>query len=61
MFNIENLTLVEVKAICEKHHKENRDCESCLLCKFCGHDMITRDPSSWRLSDDDYKKEIEEV
>ena len=60
MVNIKNVTLQEFKNICEDHHKQNKDCCSCILYRFCGHDMLTRDPSAWRLCDEDYKKEEEE-
>ena len=59
MNNIKNITLNEMKNICSDHHKQG-DCYSCILYKFCGSDMLTRDPSAWRLCDEDYKREIEE-
>ena len=60
MFDIQNITLSEMKHICCQHHKQNRDCYSCPMYRFCAHDMLQRDPSAWRLSDEDYKKECEE-
>ena len=58
MVNIKNITLSEMRNICDTHHKQG-DCCSCILYRFCGHDMLTRDPSAWRLCDEDYKKEEE--
>ena len=49
-----------MRNICNTHHGANKDCYSCMLYKFCGHDMIQRDPSAWRLSEEDYKNEEEE-
>ena len=60
MADIRNITLKEFKNICEHHHKQNKDCYSCIMYKFCGGDMLIRDPSAWRLCDEDYKKEEEE-
>ena len=59
MVDIRNVTLQEFKNICEDHHKQNKDCCSCILYRFCGHDMLTRDPSAWRLCDEDYREEEE--
>ena len=60
IYNIENITLSEMRNICNTHHRANKDCYSCMLYRFCGHDMIQRDPSAWRLSEEDYKNEEEE-
>lgn len=44
------LTLGEVKLICEEHQKKGRDCETCKIHKFCDYEMATKYPSDWELN-----------
>lgn len=43
------ITLGEFKDICIEHQKENKDCETCKLYKFCAYDMTCGYPSGWKL------------
>ena len=43
------LTLGEIKDICLKHQKQNRDCETCSIYKFCNYEMATSYPSGWKI------------
>lgn len=44
----ENTTVKEIHDICLKHQKQNRDCESCPIYRFCMQMTISY-PSGWKL------------
>lgn len=48
---LSELTLGEVKSICEEHQKKGRDCETCKIFKFCNYEMTTSHPSGWKIED----------
>lgn len=45
------MTLGEIKEICSEHQKQNRDCETCKIFKFCNYEMTTGYPSGWKLDE----------
>lgn len=45
------LTLGEIKKICSDHQKQNCDCETCKIVKFCNSSLTSYSfPSGWKLS-----------
>ena len=49
---MKNLKLSEIKQICTEHQKQNRDCETCKIFKFCNYEMTTGCPSGWKIDDE---------
>ena len=50
------ITLCEMKSICLEHQKQNRDCETCKIFKFCNYEMTTSYPSGWKIEDEEVEK-----
>lgn len=48
---MKDLKLSEIKEICTKHQKQNRDCETCDIFKFCNYEMTTSYPSGWKIEE----------
>lgn len=44
--------LSEMKQICIAHQKQNRDCETCKIFKFCAYEMTTGYPSGWEIEEE---------
>ena len=49
--NLDELSLGEIKEICSEHQKQNRDCETCKIYKFCTYEMPCGCPSGWKLGE----------
>ena len=49
---MEDLKLSEIKEICLKHQKQNCDCESCKIYRFCLDNFTCNYPSGWELEDE---------
>ena len=49
---MKDLKLSEMKQICFAHQKQNRDCETCKIFKFCNWEMNTSYPSGWKIEDE---------
>lgn len=50
---MKDLKLSEMKQICTEHQKQNRDCETCKIFKFCNYEMTTDYPSGWKIEDEE--------
>lgn len=48
---LSELTLGEIKQICSDHQRQNCDCETCKIVKFCNSSLTSYSfPSGWELS-----------
>lgn len=48
---LSELTLGEIKKICSDHQKQNCDCETCKIVKFCNSSLTSYSfPSGWKLN-----------
>ena len=48
---MKDLKLSEMKQICAEHQKQNRDCETCEIFRFCNYEMTTSYPSGWKIEE----------
>ena len=48
---MKDLKLSEIKEIRTKHQKQNRDCETCKIFKFCNYEITTGYPSGWNIEE----------
>ena len=54
---MKDLKLSEMKQICTEHQKQNRDCETCKIFKFCAYEMTTSYPSGWKIEDEEVEEQ----
>ena len=50
---MKDLKLSEMKQICTEHQRQNRDCETCKIYKFCMYQLTTSYPSGWKLENEE--------